>query len=156
MTGNLFSMALAVLTALETSPNTLPRSVATPTWSTDVAPILYKHCVPCHRPGEVGPFSLISYNDSKKRSRFINELVATNRMPPWKPELGHASFKDEMRLSDKEKETLALWVAGGAPEGDTKDLPVLPPKANGWKLGNPDLVITLPKPFDIPGEGKDI
>ena len=156
MTGNLFSMALAVLTALETSPNTLPRSVATPTWSTDVAPILYKHCVPCHRPGEVGPFSLISYNDSKKRSRFINELVATNRMPPWKPELGHASFKDEMRLSDKEKETLALWVAGGAPEGDTKDLPVLPPKANGWKLGNPDLVITLPKPFDIPAEGKDI
>ena len=128
----------------------------TPTWSKEVAPIVYKHCVGCHRTGSVGPFDFISYKDVSRRAKFLGELVANNRMPPWKPELGHGAFKDEMRLSEKEKGTIAAWVAGGAPEGDPKDLPPEPTYAKGWKLGTPDKVITMPKPFDVPAEGKDI
>ncbi len=128
----------------------------TPTWSKDVAPIVYKHCLGCHRTGSVGPFELRTYKDVSRRADFLGDMVASNKMPPWKPEAGHGSFKDEMRLSDKEKATFAAWVAGDAPEGDAKDLPPQPIFAKGWKLGQPDKVITIPKPFDVPAEGKDI
>ena len=94
-----------------------------PTFNKDVAPILWKNCAGCHRPGEVGPFSLLSYKDAAKRADFLEEITESRRMPPWKPEPGFGEFHDERRLTDDEIKTIADWAEAGAPEGDPKDLP---------------------------------
>src|SRR5271169_6797955 len=91
---------------------------ATPTYNKDVATILWKNCAGCHRPGEIGPFSLLTYKDAAKRASFLADITASRRMPPWKPEPGFGSFHDNRRLNDHEIEQIAAWADGGAPEGD--------------------------------------
>src|SRR5262245_41162804 len=95
------------------------------TFNKDVAPIVWQNCAGCHRPGEVGPFSLLTYEDCAKRADFISEISASRRMPPWKAEPNYGHFHDERRLSDAELATLSAWAKAGAPEGDAKDLPKL-------------------------------
>jgi hypothetical protein len=129
---------------------------AAPTYTKDVAPILNKHCVACHRPGEIGPFSLMSYKDTAKRADFLADIVASRRMPPWHAEPGFGKFHGERRLTDAEIATFKEWAAAGAPEGAAKDLPATPTFASGWKLGPPDLIIKMPKPFTVPASGRDI
>jgi hypothetical protein len=126
------------------------------TYCRDVAPILFKHCAGCHRPGEIGPFSLLSYKDAAKRASFIEQVTADRRMPPWKAELGYGDFLDSRRLSDAELATLARWAKTGAREGDPKDLPAAPMFPSGWQLGEPDLVLTMSEPFTIPADGRDV
>lgn len=126
------------------------------TYSRDVAPILHKHCVSCHRPGEVGPFALLTYRDAAKRAKFIKEVTASRQMPPWKAEPQEHAFVDERRLSDQELSVLARWVAAGAPEGDPKQLPSLPKFTEGWQLGQPDLVLKMRKKFTLPAGGRDV
>lgn len=126
------------------------------TFNRDVAPILWKNCAGCHRPGEVGPFSLLSYQDAAKRADFIQDVTASRRMPPWKAEPGFGEFHDVRRLSDGELETLAKWSKAGAPEGDPSDLPPLPGFPEGWQLGEPDVVLKMTEPFDLPGDGPDV
>jgi hypothetical protein len=128
----------------------------TVTYSKHVAPILFKHCVDCHRPGEVAPFSLLTYKDAAKRAGHLAEVSRERRMPPWLPEPGPFHFVDEKRLSDKDLAILERWVATGAPEGDPRDLPEPPKFVEGWQLGEPDFVVKMPKPFTIPAEGPDI
>ena len=89
-----------------------------PTYNKDIAPILWKNCAGCHRTGEIGPFSLLTYKDAAKRSSFLAEITASRRMPPWKPEPGFGSFHDERRLSDAEIQKIAAWAEAGAPEGN--------------------------------------
>jgi hypothetical protein len=145
----LFTLAAAVLAA--------PAGRATePTYCKDVAPILFKNCASCHRPGEVGPFPLLSYRDAAKRAKFLAEVVAERQMPPWKAVHGFGSFLDERRLADAEIDTIARWAKAGAPEGDPKDLPPAPKFTDGWQLGEPDLVVTIPRPFTVPADGPDI
>ena len=84
------------------------------TYTKDVAPILWKNCAHCHRPGEIGPFSLLTYQDASKRAGFIAQITTSRRMPPWKPEPGYGEFLDELRLSDRELEVLAAWAKAGA------------------------------------------
>ena len=127
-----------------------------PTFNKDVAPILWKNCAGCHRPGEVGPFSLLTYQDAAKRADFLQEVTATGQMPPWKPESGFGSFLDARRLSGAEIKTIAAWSSAGAPEGDSKDLPSLPKFPEGWQLGTPDLVLKPSEAFDVPASGDDI
>ena len=127
-----------------------------PTYSKDIAPILWKNCAGCHRPGEIGPFSLLTYRDAAKRARFLAEITASRRMPPWKPEPGFGAFHDERRLSDREIQTIADWVEAGWPEGDANDLPPAPKFPEGWQLGTPDLVLRVPEPFHIPAGGRDL
>src|SRR5947209_10524809 len=91
-------------------------AAAPPTFTKDVAPILYKNCVSCHRPGEVAPFSLITYEDAAKRATLIATATAKRYMPPWKPEPGYGEFQDERRLSEAQIATLQHWAACGAPE----------------------------------------
>jgi hypothetical protein len=132
-------------------------AASAPTYTKDVAPILWKHCAECHRPGEVGPFSLLSYADAAKRAAFLVEVTRSRRMPPWKPVPGYGDFLDDRRLSDAQLATLAAWAAAGAPEGDAKDLP--PPPSfddNGWQMGTPDLVLKMAEPFSIPASGRDV
>lgn len=127
-----------------------------PTYAKDVAPILNKHCASCHRPEEIGPFPLLSYKDAAKRAKHIVEVVAAGSMPPWKAEPQEARFKDERRLSDEEKSVLKRWAESGAKEGDPKELLPTPAFPTGWRLGTPDLVLKMAKPFKIPASGRDV
>jgi hypothetical protein len=124
-----------------------------PTFSKDVAPILYNRCVSCHRPGEAAPMSLISYQETRPWASSIRRMVVNRLMPPWTadPQFGH--FRGDARLSDAEIETITLWSNSGAREGDPKDLPKLPQFTEGWQIGKPDIVFEMPVAFDIPASG---
>ena len=127
-----------------------------PTFCKDVAPLLFAHCATCHRPGEIGPFALLTYQDAKKRAGQIAQLAARRIMPPYKPLGEHGQFIEERRLTDRQIALLNQWAEHGAPEGDPKDLPPAPKFPVGWKLGEPDLVLKMSKPFVIPAEGADL
>ncbi len=126
------------------------------TYTEHIAPILWKHCAACHRPGEIAPFSLLSYKDAAKRANFIASITADRTMPPWKPEPGHGDFSGARRLSNAEIDLLARWAKTGAAEGDPKHLPPAPKFTEGWQLGQPDLVLKMPESFKVPAGGADI
>lgn len=126
------------------------------TFNKDIAPIVFRYCAPCHRPGESGPFSLLRYRDVKEHARQIAAVTKTRFMPPWLPDEGSTKFVDELRLPDEQIRLIENWVAGGAVEGRAADLPPLPRFTEGWQLGEPDLVLTTPKPFTLPASGPDI
>jgi mono/diheme cytochrome c family protein len=125
----------------------------TPTFSKDVAPILYSKCVECHRPTMFAPMSLVKFEDARPWAKSIRSRVAARTMPPWGADPAHGTFKNDPRLSDKEIATILAWVDGGAPKGDDKDLPTVPQFAEGWTIGKPDVVFTMEKPFEIPATG---
>jgi hypothetical protein len=127
-----------------------------PTFTKDVAPILWKNCAGCHRPGEVGPFPLLTYKDAVKRTEFLKEITASRRMPPWKPEPEFGEFLDARRLTDAELKTIADWVDAGAPEGEPDLLPAPPTFPEGWQLGEPDLVLKMTEAFAVPASGRDV
>src|SRR5271154_2212769 len=118
-----------------------------PTFNKDIAPILYKNCATCHRPGEVAPFALLTYQDAAKRAKLIATVTEKRYMPPWKAEPGHGSFQNERRLTDQQIATLGEWAANGAPEGDPAAKPTPPVFAEGWQAGQPEKVFTLPSKF---------
>ncbi len=127
------------------------------TWTADVAPIVFRRCAPCHRPGEVAPFSLLGYAEARRRAKQIVEVTASRYMPPWKPEPGHGEFIGSRALSASEIAVFARWVDFGAPEGAAGDLPPLPEFAEGWQLGEPDLVVAMPETYEIAADqGVDV
>jgi tetratricopeptide (TPR) repeat protein/mono/diheme cytochrome c family protein len=125
------------------------------TFSKDIAPILFHHCAACHRPGESGPFPLLSYKDAKSHARQIAAVTQSRFMPPWLPEPGEFKFADELRLSDAQITLITEWVKHGAVEGEASDLPPTPSFAEGWQTGPPDLVIKADKPYQLPASGGD-
>jgi mono/diheme cytochrome c family protein len=129
---------------------------ATPTFNHDIAPILYQNCAGCHRPGQVAPFSLLTYQDAAKRAGQIAAVTASRYMPPWKAEPGYGHFQDERRLTDPQLALIRDWAKGGAPEGDARQRPAVPEFASGWLAGKPDAEITVPKPFEIAADGRDV
>ena len=126
------------------------------TFNRDVAPILYRSCAPCHRPGEAGPFPLLSYADAKSHARQIAAVTRGRFMPPWLPDPGPLKFSDELRLSEDEISRIQAWVDQGAVEGRPADARLPPHFVEGWQLGKPDLVITAAKPFSLPSSGSDV
>lgn len=128
----------------------------TPTFTKDVAPIVFRHCASCHRPGESAPFSLLSYADVQRRARLIASVTQRRFMPPWLPDAGHGDFAGERRLTDAEIETLRRWEEQGALEGRAADLPPLPTYTDGWRLGEPGLILRLPKPYLLRADGADV
>ena len=126
---------------------------APPTFSADVAPILYENCVTCHRTGEAAPMSLITYAETRPWSRSIKNKVITGEMPPWHANPAVGSFANARGLTDAEKDTIVRWVDGGTPEGERADLPPAPQFADGWQIGTPDVIIEMPEPFEVPAEG---
>jgi tetratricopeptide (TPR) repeat protein len=132
------------------------RPAGTITFTKEIAPIVFKECAPCHRPGQSGPFSLLTYTDYQKRLKQIGELTASRTMPPWPLEPGYGEFAHERRLTSQELGLIQQWVQEGGREGDPKDLPAPPQWSEGWTLGKPDLVVTLAKPYILPGDGKDV
>ena len=126
---------------------------AVPTFSKDVAAILYKNCASCHRPGEIAPMSLLTYENARPWARAIREQVALGNMPPWHAAAPRGTFSNDRRLSDQDKDTLIRWADAGAPKGDPKDLPPVPKFVDGWEIGTPDAVISMPKEFEVPASG---
>jgi len=126
----------------------------TPTFSKDVAPILYKNCANCHRAGEIGPMSLLSYKDARPYARAIATRVQNGTMPPWHAaDPTHSRFLNDRSLSDADKKVLVAWANGGAPEGNPTDLPAPPTFAEGWMMGTPDAVFTMQEDYPIPASG---
>jgi tetratricopeptide (TPR) repeat protein/mono/diheme cytochrome c family protein len=126
------------------------------TFNKDVALIIFQNCTSCHRPGELAPFSLQTYDDARQRARAIAGATERRFMPPWKPEPGFGEFEGSRRLSDRQIQTLRQWVDDGALEGDPNDLPPAPVFTPGWQLGPPDLILTMPEAFAMPATGPDL
>ena len=131
-------------------------TLATPTFAKDVAPIVYKHCSHCHRPGEVAPMSLLSYEDVRPWARAIKSKVINREMPPWGADPSQSlKMRNDPSLSEAQITTIAAWVDGGAPKGNDADMPPKPAFAEGWTRGTePDYVLEMPVEFDIPAEGE--
>jgi peroxiredoxin/mono/diheme cytochrome c family protein len=125
------------------------------TYSKHIAPIFQDRCVECHRPGQIGPFALQSYDDAVGWAEMIEEVVRDNRMPPWHPDPKFGHFSNDISLSKEEKDLIYRWVAAGAPEGDPKDLPQAKEYSGSWMMpGQPDAVFYMTEePVDIPAEG---
>src|ERR1700722_18351709 len=100
-----------------------PALAAPVTFSADIAPIVYKQCTRCHRPGEAAPFSLISYEDVAKRGKLIATVTKSRYMPPWKAEPASFHYKDERRLTDAQIGMIQDWVKQGMPRGDESLMP---------------------------------
>jgi hypothetical protein len=130
-------------------------AAAAPTFNKDIAPILHGNCATCHRPGEVAPFSLLTYQDAAKRASLIAAAVGARFMPPWKAEPGYGSFANERRLTDTQIELIKDWVKAGAPEGDAADKSEPPQFTDGWQGGQPDRILTLPAKYSLAADGPD-
>ena len=129
------------------------------TFTKDVAPILQEKCQSCHRPDTFAPMSLLTYEEARPWAKSIKQKVAAREMPPWYIDktVGIRHFKNDVSLSDQEIATIAKWVDSGAPKGDPKDMP--PPRAfddtDKWRMGEPDLIVQLPKDQVVPAKGAD-
>ncbi len=154
-TATVMAMAIAMVSALPATA-----VAASPvTFTKDVAPILQRSCVTCHRPGEIAPMSLMTYEDARPWARAISLRAAKREMPPWHVDktIGIQTFKNDPSLSDEEIATIGKWVEGGAPKGNPADMP--PPRtfpdARTWQIGTPDIVIKYPK-YTVPAAGPDL
>ena len=113
------TVALAGLIGLASSVSA--QSPAVPTFSTDVAPILYRNCTNCHRAGEIGPMPLVSFSDARPWAKAIASRVTDGSMPPWHADPSHGQFLNDRSLSAKDRDTIVKWAGGGAPEGKPTD-----------------------------------
>ena len=125
-----------------------------PTFSHDVAPLLYRSCAQCHHAGGVAPFPLLTYADAAKRASLIAQVTAQHYMPPWLP--SEPVFEHELKLSPAEIALLGHWARSGAPEGNPKETPAPPHFTEGWTLGKPDLEAEMPASFAVPVDGPDL
>ena len=126
------------------------------TFNADIAPILFEHCGSCHRPGQQAPFSLLEYQAVRSHARLIATVTGRRLMPPWLPERDHGKFLNERRLSDAQIRAIQQWVDQGAIEGDPLNKPPIPEWPEGWQLGQPDLILTLPQPYTLRPDGTDV
>jgi hypothetical protein len=134
-----------------------PDAPAHPTYTANVAAVLQKNCLECHRKGQVAPFALETYEQARKRAADIASVVDERSMPPWKASAHFGlKFKDERTLPEKDIATLVAWAESGAPEGNPRDLPPAPKFSDDWALGTPDMVIDIGADFAIPAAGDDI
>lgn len=140
--------------AAATKSNTAKRAQGTPTFNKEVVRLFQKHCQSCHHPGDIAPFSLMSYKEARPWAVSIREEVVTKNMPPWKPQPGCGDFKDQRALTQDEINTIANWVDAGAPEGNAADMPPPLEFPDGWALGAPDFIATPAESY-TPPQGKD-
>jgi mono/diheme cytochrome c family protein/peroxiredoxin len=122
------------------------------TYSQHVARILQNHCQECHRPGEIGPFSLLTYQGATAWAEAIREAVTEGRMPPWNADPAHGTFANDRRLSDAERQALLTWIDQGCAEGDPAFLPPLRHFVQGWSIGRPDAIIAMNREFHVPAQ----
>jgi mono/diheme cytochrome c family protein len=144
------AVALAAVALLTTAT----ANTSKVTFTRDVAPILFKNCVDCHRPGEIGPMSLLSYKEVRPWAKSIRERVVERSMPPWSADPKYGHWANDPRLTDQEISTIVEWVNAGAPKGEDKDMPPAPQFTNGWTIGTPDVVLQMPEEYTVPADGE--
>lgn len=123
------------------------------TFAKHVSRILQKNCADCHHPGTAAPFSLLKYEDAANWAGMIRETVLERRMPPWSADPRYGHFENDLRMSDEDVDTLISWIDGGMPMGDLKDLPEPKQYADGWQLGEPDMIFKIPAEYTVPATG---
>jgi hypothetical protein len=152
-TGQVFLLTLSltamVMLATAASGSNAPKV----TFTKDVAPILYKSCAECHRPGEIAPMSLLTYQEVRPWAKSIRERVVERSMPPWSADPKYGHWANDPRLSQQEIATIVEWVGAGAPKGDDKDLPAAPKFTDGWTIGQPDVVLQMQEEYTVPADG---
>ena len=127
-----------------------------PTFTKEIAPIVFQNCASCHRTGEVAPFPLLTYLDVSKRAKQIARVTREHIMPPWKAEKGFGEFLNERHLTAEQIGLFQDWFAAGMPEGNPGDLPPIPKFTDGWTLGEPDAVIEPTESYELASEGRDV
>jgi hypothetical protein len=145
----LSGLAIIAVTGLTCST----AQAAAPTFTKDVAPIIYSKCAECHRPGSMAPMSLMTYEDLRPWARAVKQRVMRREMPPWGADPTVGTFKNDPSLTQSQIDTIAAWVDAGAPEGNTADLPQTPKFVEGWQIGQPDLVFKMVQPITVPADG---
>ena len=149
-----FGGVFALLAAIGTTPKAQSTGASdVPTFTRDIAPILYTSCVECHRAGEIAPMSLMTYADARPWASAIARRVQDGAMPPWHADAPHGTFRNERGLTAAQKDLLERWAAGGAPEGSTADLPAAPRFAEGWRIGTPDAIFEMQEDYAVPARG---
>jgi len=123
------------------------------TFYRDVLPILQVRCQACHRAGEVGPMPLVTYDDARPWAKAIKQAVLTRKMPPWNVSGAAGKYRNDPSLSQQQIDRLVAWIDGGASAGDPHDAPPPPTFAEGWTIGQPDLIFEMPEPFAVPATG---
>jgi hypothetical protein len=146
--------AAAGISATSAAGQTAKAATNVPTFSKEVAPILYKNCTNCHRPGEIAPMSLLTYKDARPWAKSIATQVGKGAMPPWHADPAHGEFLNDRRLSEADKATLVRWASSGAPEGKPGDLPPAPTYDSGWTIGTPDAIFAMNEDYPIPATGE--
>jgi len=126
------------------------------TFAKDIAPLVFDRCGSCHRPSGPAPFSLLTYPEVRQRASQIVAVTRARFMPPWKGESDAGEFVGQKRLSDADIGLIQAWVDQGALEGNAADMPPRPTWMEGWQLGTPDLVVTLPQPYTLKAEPSDV
>ena len=149
-----FAAALSTVPLLSVRNWSASQTASTPTFYRDVLPILQQHCQSCHRPGEIAPFSLTTYDDTRKFDAAVASAVESKKMPPWfaDPRFGH--FSDDPSLTAAQIATIVAWAKSGAPAGNPEDAPPPPHWIDGWNIPEPDAVFEMPKPVEIPARGQ--
>lgn len=140
----------------DSKPGRARASRGDPTFNRDIARILFGNCVMCHHDGGSGPFSLLTYESVRKRAALIAKVTASRYMPPWLPEPGYGDFEGARRLTDDEIATIRAWVDRDMPEGEAADLPPAPQFHEGWQVGTPDLILSMPDSYTLQASGPDV
>ncbi len=154
MRKSLFSVVAFISCVTYGQAKTAEDAVRTVTFSKDVAPIFYQHCVGCHRPNDIAPMSLLTYKEARPWAAAVKQAVALRKMPPWYADPHYGKFANDPRLTDSEIQTLTAWAQQGAPEGNMADLPPMPKFNDDWKIGKPDAVVDIGQDYKI--EKRDI
>lgn len=143
--------AIAATNALD--PEVDPDSLGPLSFADNAASILQNKCQGCHRPGQVGPFSLVTYDDARRHADGIHQALSSHRMPPWQADPRHGKFANDRRLSSRERATLLAWIEQGTPRGNPADDPAPRAWPDGWTIGTPDVVFEIPKPYTVKPDG---
>ena len=149
----LFVAALCFVALPVTQASDAKKNATVVTFNKDVAPILFKNCVECHRAGEIAPMSFMNYKEARPWAKSIKEKVINREMPPWHADPHFGEFSNDRRLAQKDIDTIVAWVDGGAQEGNAKELPPTPQFADGWNIGKPDKIFYLPEEYSVPATG---
>lgn len=129
-----------------------PPANAVPTFTKDVAPIFYRNCTTCHRPGQIAPMSLLSYQEARPWAKSIRAQVLAGTMPPWHADPRYGDFENDRRLTPEDRAVVIRWADGGAPRGDPRDLPAPPAYTTDWTIGEPDAVFAMLDDFEVPAQ----
>jgi mono/diheme cytochrome c family protein len=149
-------VACLLLGSLAVAASAYAAPANVPTFSKDVAPIVFSNCATCHRAGEVAPMTLTSYEEVRPWAKVIKNKIVAREMPPWGADPAHSlKMRNDRSLTQAQIDTIVAWVDGGAPKGSDADLPPMPKFAEGWTFGRePDAILEMPVDFTIPAEGE--